>query len=98
MPHSNDMARANESDQTRQDAQRRVDAIHAFQSELAALEEAGVVTLNEAQRGAIANHHSALITQLTSEFDVGAKQLSLGMRVPRTERGAKHIINSKRLL
>jgi uncharacterized membrane protein len=74
----------NASDRTRQDAQRRVDRIHAFETELAALEAAGVIALPDTQRSAIAAHHGVLIAQLTSSFDIDrdarSKQLSLGMR------------------
>jgi hypothetical protein len=44
------MPNSNSSDNTRQDAQRRVDDIRVFQVELAALEAAAVITLTDTQR------------------------------------------------
>jgi uncharacterized membrane protein len=70
---------------TRQDAQRRVDVIEAFQTELKELEKAGVLLLSPAQRRVVEAHHAATIARLKSAFDVDrdarSKQLSLGMRV-----------------
>jgi uncharacterized membrane protein len=70
---------------TRQDAQRRLDAVRIFQAEMAALEAAGVLVLTDAQRAALDAHHDALVATLTADFDVdrdaASKQLSLGMRI-----------------
>jgi len=66
-------------------AQSRADQIAAFQQELAALEGEGVLTLDEAQRVAVADYHHSLVRDLAERFDVdldaGDKGLSLGMRV-----------------
>ena len=76
---------ANASDGTRQDAQRHVEAIEAFRSELAELHKAGVLELTAAQLSAVDAHHAALIARLKSDFDIDrderSRQLSLGMRV-----------------
>jgi uncharacterized membrane protein len=79
------MPSSNSGDNTRQDAQRRVDDIRVFQTELAALEAAAVITLTDTQRDDIAAFHGQLVAKLTTSFDVDrdarSKQLSLGMRV-----------------
>jgi uncharacterized membrane protein len=68
----------------REQAQRRVDAIAAFQAELSRLEAEQILVLTDAQRGAIATHQQQQIAKLSREFDVDrdvrARQLSLGMR------------------
>jgi len=65
-------------------AQSRADQIAAFQRELAALDGAGVLTLDAAQRTAVDEYHRAVLSDLTERFDVdldaGDKGLSLGMR------------------
>lgn len=70
---------------TRSEAQQRADEIRVFRQELARLEREGVLTLSNAQHGAIAAHHQALLGQYSQAFDIDrdvqAKQLSLGMRI-----------------
>ena len=70
---------------TRTDAQQRVDDIRVFRDELARVEGAGVLRLDDAQRAALAQHHDAQLAALQAGFDVDrdarAKQLSLGMRI-----------------
>ncbi|HET9552848.1 MAG TPA: DUF2157 domain-containing protein [Anaeromyxobacteraceae bacterium] len=67
------------------EAQRRVDRIHAFQEELTALEREQVLVLDQPQRARLAAHHGELLRSLAAAFDVdvtGAqKQLSWGMRI-----------------
>jgi len=71
--------------QTRQEAQRHVEAIEAFRNELVELERSGVLALSAAQRSAVDAHHAALIARLKGDFDIDrdarSKQLSLAMRV-----------------
>ncbi|GAB6042942.1 DUF2157 domain-containing protein [Endothiovibrio diazotrophicus] len=71
--------------QTREEAQRRVDQIHAFRRELARLERDGVVALDPPQREALEAHHRQLLADYAAAFDVdrdeGARRLSLGMRI-----------------
>jgi uncharacterized membrane protein len=66
-------------------AQQRVDQIAAFHAELAALEQAGLLTIDSRQKAAIAAHHQSLQQQLLQRFDVdlnqGSKQLSRGMQI-----------------
>jgi uncharacterized membrane protein len=70
---------------SRDDAQRRVDAIHTFRDELARVEADGVLRLDDAQRASLRSHHDALLASLHAGFDVDrdarAKQFSLGMRI-----------------
>jgi hypothetical protein len=69
----------------RADAQRRVHRIRAFRAELAAIEDAGVTSLSDGQRDAIARHHDTVLQQLAREHDVdrteAAGQLSRGMQI-----------------
>jgi uncharacterized membrane protein len=66
-------------------AQQRVDQIHAFDTELNALEQAGVLTLPSDDRQRVHQYHQGLKSTLLSSFDVditsGDKQLSFGMRI-----------------
>jgi uncharacterized membrane protein len=70
---------------SRNEAQLRADDIRAFRDELSRLELEGVLKIDEAQRGAVAKHHDALLAALASGFDIDrdprSKQLSLGMRL-----------------
>jgi uncharacterized membrane protein len=70
---------------TKDQAQRRVDAILRFRDELARLEHDGVLTLSETQRASVARHHDAVLESLARQFDVdrsdAEKQMSVGMRV-----------------
>lgn len=69
----------------RTDAQRHADDIRVFRDELARLQAVGVVHLAEDQSQAIRSYHDDLLAQYAREFDidrdVGAKRLSLGMRM-----------------
>lgn len=70
---------------SRTEAQQRADDIRVFRQELERLEREGVLALTEAQRNAVADHHSGLLAQYAQSFDIDsdvrAKQLSLGMRI-----------------
>lgn len=67
------------------DAQRRVDRIRAFRTELEALKSAGVLPLTPDQEQALTGYHTQLLARLTSQYDVDATdragQLSRGMRL-----------------
>ena len=67
------------------EAQQRADRINAFRAELNALQQEGVLKLDERQQAAIAAHHQRLLSALSEEFDVDqdvrSRQLSLGMRI-----------------
>lgn len=69
----------------REAAQARLNRVRTFTSELTALEQAGVVALDESQRRAIADHHRRLLADLTAQFDLdrdeGQQRMSLGMRL-----------------
>lgn len=69
----------------RDDAQRRVKQIRAFQAELAALKASDEFPLTPQQESAIARYHDRVLGQLAAEFDVDASdaagQLSRGMRL-----------------
>lgn len=70
---------------SRTEAQQQADDIRIFQHELGRLERDGILALTADQRGAVSEHHRALLAQLASSFDIDqnvqSKQLSLGMRV-----------------
>lgn len=70
---------------TRLDAQQHADDIHVFRCELSRLEQDGVVSLSDAQRSGISEHHDKLLAQYAQSFDIDrdvrGKQLSLGMRL-----------------
>jgi uncharacterized membrane protein len=70
---------------SRTEAQQRADEIQVFRSELARLEDEGVLRLDAAQQEAVATHHEAVLALLSRSFDIDsdskAKQLSLGMRI-----------------
>jgi Predicted membrane protein (DUF2157) len=70
---------------SRTEAQQRIDQIRVFNEELARLESAQVLTLDEAQHHAIVQHHDEFVSTYAREFDLDrdqhAKQLSLGMRI-----------------
>ena len=69
----------------RSEAQRRADEIAIFRTELARLEDEGVLRLDAAQGEAVRAHHAALLAGFAGAFDIDrnvqARQLSLGMRV-----------------
>ena len=70
---------------TKSEAQERADAIRVFQAELTRLEDDRVLSLTEEQKRALASYHSKLLSSYAKTYDidtnVGAKQLSLGMRI-----------------
>ncbi|MEI4550743.1 DUF2157 domain-containing protein [Pseudoalteromonas spongiae] len=74
-----------ESQLNQADAQQRVDQIHAFESELAQLQHAGVITMPVEQQQAVSQYHQQLLTQLAKQFDVDttaqSKHLTLGMKI-----------------
>ena len=69
----------------REAAQARLNRVRTFTSELAALEQGGVVALDESQRRAIADHHRRLLADLTAQFDLdrddAQRRMSAGMRI-----------------
>ncbi len=71
--------------QTKTEAQRRADRIHAFREELAQLEEEGVLLLEPEQTTALLSYHDGLLERFSVKFDIDTnvqeKQLSLGMRI-----------------
>lgn len=73
------------SDPSREQAQQRVERIHAFEQELAQLQAEQVVSLEPAQRLAIGAYHQNLLHHYRATLDIDAdqraRQLSLGMRV-----------------
>lgn len=66
-------------------AQARVEQIHAFRRELAALKSDDVFTIGDADRTRIDAHHAQLLSSLATAFDVDVttaqRQMSWGMRV-----------------
>ncbi len=69
----------------RPDAQRRVNRIRAFRTELEALTIAGAVALSVAERESIARYHDAVLQRLAADYDIdqteAAGQLSRGMQI-----------------
>jgi uncharacterized membrane protein len=70
---------------SRQQAQRRVEQIRAFQRELAGLRADGTLELQPAQAAAVEARHQALLAELSRGFDIdrdeAARQLSTGMKI-----------------
>lgn len=70
---------------SKENAQSRADQITAFQAELTAVEHDAVLSLTQKQHSAITQYHDALLSQLSSAFDIDAsrqqKQLSLRMKI-----------------
>ncbi len=70
---------------SREEAQRRADRIAHFTTELAELENSGVLLLSEQQREAVAAHHGKALKRLAEQFDIDtsqtARQMSMGMRI-----------------
>lgn len=70
---------------TREQAQQRVDQVHAFRAELARLEADAVLILSPDQSRVVRDQHDRLLAQLAQRFDVdrtqAEKQMSLGMRI-----------------
>ncbi len=69
----------------RNEAQRRVERIRAFQQELEELIRDGVLALSGDQRAQLEAHLAGILTELAERFDVDVseseKQISLGMRI-----------------
>jgi hypothetical protein len=69
----------------RGEAQQRVHQIEAFRRELAQLDADGIVTLDAAERQAVATYHEALLQRYAEQFDVdrtaAAGRLSRGMQL-----------------
>lgn len=69
----------------REAAQARLNRVRTFNAELAALEQGGVVALDERQHRAIAEFHQRLLGDLTARFDLdrdeGQQRMSFGMRI-----------------
>lgn len=69
-------------------AQKRVDGIRAFRTELETVEREGALTLSEEQRKGLRAYHDRILASLASQFDVDTthrqKQMSWGMRIVST--------------
>ncbi len=67
------------------DAQRRVEQIYAFQQELVALENDGVLVMPTEQVNNVQEYHSQVLQKLSFTYDVDtsiqSKQLTLGMKI-----------------
>lgn len=67
------------------DAQHRVDQIHAFQQEVAELENDNVLVIPPVQVSKVQDYHSQLLLKLSTIYDVDtsieSKQLTLGMKI-----------------
>lgn len=67
------------------EAQKRADRINAFREELSALQQEGILKLDNSQQSAVAHYHQQLLSGLSARFDVDqdvrSRQLSLGMRI-----------------
>ncbi len=69
----------------KEQAQSRADRIHAFRTELAVLEQEGVLTLPDDMQQRVQAHHQELLRRFAAEYDVDTstdqKRLSWGMRI-----------------
>jgi hypothetical protein len=67
------------------EAQKRIQQIDAFKSELAELKQQNILSLTPEQTAKVVTHHSQLTTELCNAFDIDintqCKQLSLGMKI-----------------
>ena len=67
------------------EAQKRIQQIDAFKSELAELEQQNILSLTPEQTAKVETHHSQLTTELCNDFEIDintqCKQLSLGMKI-----------------
>ena len=67
------------------EAQKRVDRIHAFRDELAALEQEDILHLEQEQLSRLNEHHASLLGDFAHRYDIDVsgtdKQLSWGMRI-----------------
>jgi hypothetical protein len=69
----------------REQAQQRIDRIHAFQKEMATLKSEGILELSEENQSSVSRYHSRLIDDFSNRFDtdssISEKKLSWGMRI-----------------
>ena len=69
----------------REQAQQRIDRIHAFQKEMATLQSEGVLSISPEDQFTVSNYHSRLMSEFSNYFDtdttVAEKKLSWGMRI-----------------
>jgi hypothetical protein len=69
----------------KEEAQKRVDRVHAFRDELAQLAEAGVLRLGAEEAGRVQDYHDQLLGEYAEQFDVDVsgsdRRLSWGMRI-----------------
>jgi uncharacterized membrane protein len=69
-------------------AQKRVDRIHEFRQELAALSRDGVLVLSDEQQARLEHHLNQTLQDLSNRYDVdinrSQKQISVGMRIVST--------------
>ena len=69
----------------REQAQQRIDRIHAFQKEMAALKSEKILEISQEDQDSISLHHSRLIDDFSNRFDTDSsiteKKLSWGMRI-----------------
>jgi uncharacterized membrane protein len=67
------------------EAQHRTDRINSFVDELEYLEKAGILSLSNEQKAAVADYHADLLSELVNRFDIDtnatARQMSMGMRI-----------------
>ncbi|MBL4630363.1 MAG: DUF2157 domain-containing protein [Paraglaciecola sp.] len=67
------------------EAQHRVEQIHAFQQEIVALENDGILAIAPEQANKVQDYHSQLLLKLSATYDVDisiqSKQLTLGMKI-----------------
>jgi hypothetical protein len=71
--------------QSKDDAQRRIDQINYFESELTLLKKHNILSLTQEQLSNIKTYHQDITTTLSREYDIDrsakAKNLSLGLKV-----------------
>ncbi len=69
----------------REQAQQRIDRIHAFQREMATLKSEGILEISQEDQDSISQYHSLLIDGFSNRFDTDSsvieKKLSWGMRI-----------------
>jgi len=69
----------------KEQAQQRIDRIHAFQKEMVTLQSEGVLEISKENQSSISRYHSRLIDDFSNRFDtdssINEKKLSWGMRI-----------------
>ncbi len=69
----------------REQAQQRIDRIHAFQKEMETLGSEGILEISEEDRNSVSQYHSRLVDDYSKQFDtdttITEKKLSWGMRI-----------------